>query len=301
MVLVKLLQELLVSQVIIILVSKTQHYFDNNIISAVEEVLDPLTNELVAERTYGCLPADEGGFMQCKGHLVPHFEPRNIACCSDQDLCNKDLVPVYQPSTDHETGVSDQLHPSVYHIALLVSLTTCLVIFILLVTFAYLRYKHRYTCQTFNIHDCFAGMPFSNKLRVIVVLACEVKTKHLPSQLFKLRVCLQRKSSYYLSHLVYQGGQETEVHVRVRRRQEVAAGAGRNAGSQHALRADRAELRLRVWSASPGAENHRQADTHGEQRGQGQVRRGLAGQVEGGEGGGQGVLHDRGGLLVQRD
>ena len=114
-----------------------------------EEVLDPLTNELVAERTYGCLPADEGGFMQCKGHLVPHFEPRNIACCSDQDLCNKDLVPVYQPSTDHETGVSDQLHPSVYHIALLVSLTTCLVIFILLVTFAYLRYKHRYTCQTF--------------------------------------------------------------------------------------------------------------------------------------------------------
>ena len=90
--------------------------------------------------------------MQCKGHLVPHFEPRNIACCSDQDLCNKDLVPVYQPSTDHETGVSDQLHPSVYHIALLVSLTTCLVIFILLVTFAYLRYKHRYYVNHFINH-----------------------------------------------------------------------------------------------------------------------------------------------------
>ena len=30
-----------------------------------------------------------------------------------------------------------------YHVALLVSLTICLVIFILLVTFAYLRYKHR--------------------------------------------------------------------------------------------------------------------------------------------------------------
>ena len=109
-----------------------------------EEVLDPLTNELVPERTYGCLPADESGFMQCKGHLVPHFEPRNIACCSDRDLCNKDLVPVYHPTTElSDHGGGDQLHPSVYHITLLVSLTICLVIFIILVTFAYLRYKHR--------------------------------------------------------------------------------------------------------------------------------------------------------------
>jgi len=112
--------------------------------SAVEEVLDPITNELVPERTYGCLPADEKGLMQCKGHLVPHFEPRNIACCSDYDMCNKDLVPMYQPSSDTDTDTfHDPLDPSVYHVALLVSLTICLVIFILLVTFAYLRYKQR--------------------------------------------------------------------------------------------------------------------------------------------------------------
>ena len=40
-------------------------------------------------------------------------------------------------------GGEDALDTSVYHVALLVSLTVCLVIFILLVTFAYLRYKQR--------------------------------------------------------------------------------------------------------------------------------------------------------------
>merc|ERR1711936_27947 len=108
--------------------------------SAVEEVLDPETDLLVPERTYGCLPADEQGLLQCKGHLVPHFQPRSIACCSDADLCNKELAPIYEarPETTPAT-----LDPSVYHVALLVSLTICLVVFILLVTFAYLRYKHR--------------------------------------------------------------------------------------------------------------------------------------------------------------
>ena len=81
--------------------------------------------------------------MQCKGHLVPHFQPRTIECCSDRDLCNQELVPMYTPTPDIEDTVMDTLDPSVYHVALLVSLTICLVIFILLVTFAYLRYKHR--------------------------------------------------------------------------------------------------------------------------------------------------------------
>ena len=81
--------------------------------------------------------------MQCKGHLVPHFQPRTIECCSDRDLCNQALVPMYTPTPDIEDNVMDSLDPSVYHVALLVSLTICLVIFILLVTFAYLRYKHR--------------------------------------------------------------------------------------------------------------------------------------------------------------
>jgi len=113
--------------------------------AAVEEVLDPSTDTLVPERTYGCLPPDEKGLMQCKGHLVPHFDPRNILCCSSSSLCNKELSPTYEPR--HEAvevmPVGGPLDPSVYHVALLVSLTICLVIFILLVTFAYLRYKHR--------------------------------------------------------------------------------------------------------------------------------------------------------------
>merc|ERR1712128_271490 len=78
-----------------------------------------------------------------KGHLVPHFDPRNIACCADYDMCNKDLSPMYEATADHDEDNMDPLDPSVYHVALLVSLTICLVIFILLVTFAYLRYKHR--------------------------------------------------------------------------------------------------------------------------------------------------------------
>ena len=85
--------------------------------AAVEEVLDPVTHEYVPERTYGCLPADEKGLMQCKGHLVPHFEPRNIACCSDRALCNQDLAPMYQPTRDSAAGAGDQLDPSVYHVS----------------------------------------------------------------------------------------------------------------------------------------------------------------------------------------
>jgi len=114
--------------------------------AAVEEVLDPETDSLVPERTFGCLPADEKGLMQCKGHLVPHFYPRSIACCASGDLCNKELAPVYEPSQEEEGGeggLDPLLDPSVYHLALLVSLTVCLVLFILLLTFAYLRFKQR--------------------------------------------------------------------------------------------------------------------------------------------------------------
>merc|ERR1712088_1001506 len=140
--------------------------------SAVEEVLDPETDLLVPERTYGCLPADEQGLLQCKGHLVPHFQPRSIACCSDADLCNKELAPIYQARPETAPATLD---PSVYHVALLVSLTICLVIFILLVTFAYLRYKHRedrrqrYMVETgASRSEDFGGMPGTSTLSELI-------------------------------------------------------------------------------------------------------------------------------------
>jgi len=142
--------------------------------SAVEEVLDPETDLLVPERTYGCLPPDESGLLQCKGHLVPHFFPRSISCCADYDLCNKDLVPLYNPTDTSADKDSSTLDPSVYHVALLVSLTVCLVVFILLVTFAYLRYKQRedriqrYIAETGGSqHDEF-GLPGTSTLSELI-------------------------------------------------------------------------------------------------------------------------------------
>merc|ERR1712079_709684 len=71
--------------------------------------------------------------------------------------------------------VTDPLDPSVYHVALLVSLTICLVIFILLVTFAYLRYKHRedrrqrYMAETgVSRTEDFGGMPGTSTLSELI-------------------------------------------------------------------------------------------------------------------------------------
>jgi len=59
-------------------------------------------------------------------------------------MCNKELAPVYEPTREEEGGEgADHMDPSVYHLALLVSLTICLVLFILLLTFAYLRSSKR--------------------------------------------------------------------------------------------------------------------------------------------------------------
>lgn len=61
--------------------------------SAVEEVWDTEFLEFVPEWSFGCLPPDESGLLQCKGNLVPHLREKNIICCNDRDLCNKDVFP----------------------------------------------------------------------------------------------------------------------------------------------------------------------------------------------------------------
>ncbi|XP_028156480.1 bone morphogenetic protein receptor type-1B isoform X1 [Ostrinia furnacalis] len=60
---------------------------------AVEEVLDE-NGYIVLDRSAGCLPPDESGFMQCKSAQVPHQHPKGIECCSDRDLCNQRLSPL---------------------------------------------------------------------------------------------------------------------------------------------------------------------------------------------------------------
>ncbi|XP_065333252.1 bone morphogenetic protein receptor type-1B [Cloeon dipterum] len=42
--------------------------------------------------TYGCLPPQETGYMQCQMHMVSHAIPKNISCCNE-DMCNKGLIP----------------------------------------------------------------------------------------------------------------------------------------------------------------------------------------------------------------
>ncbi|CAH2983902.1 unnamed protein product [Chilo suppressalis] len=59
---------------------------------AVEEVLDD-AGRVVLDRSAGCLPPDESGFMQCKSAQVPHQNPKGIECCSDTDMCNVRLRP----------------------------------------------------------------------------------------------------------------------------------------------------------------------------------------------------------------
>ena len=131
--------------------------------SAVEQVYDPGSGSNVPERTYGCLPPDvEGGLFQCKGNLVPHLNPTAIACCSDQDYCNRRLAPMYDASPPPppptgsgggeghggpDGGGGDGLFGShmgeAASLALLVSLTLCFVLLVVFVALVYLKFKQR--------------------------------------------------------------------------------------------------------------------------------------------------------------
>jgi len=116
--------------------------------AVVEEVYDPETDSLVAERSYGCLPSEEGGLMMCRGNLSPHATPTAIQCCKDGDLCNKQLYPMYDLEKykddyeDDDSGPS-LVDPAIFHLVLLCSVTVCVVSLVFLVTCIYLKYKRR--------------------------------------------------------------------------------------------------------------------------------------------------------------
>lgn len=83
--------------------------------------------------------------MQCQGHLVPHRVPTSIECCNSGDECNKDLEPIYveRSTTQNPGGVPEQYtkFENLTQIALLVSVTVCLIILVVAATFFYLRYR----------------------------------------------------------------------------------------------------------------------------------------------------------------
>ncbi|XP_013778644.1 bone morphogenetic protein receptor type-1B-like isoform X1 [Limulus polyphemus] len=111
--------------------------------SAVEEV-EADDGQLEAERTYGCLPPDERGFIQCKGNLVPHLVPKSIECCDETDMCNKALNPKYTVRLPTQSpGEFSTFDDSIHQIALLISVTVCFIFLIVFVLVAYIRCKKR--------------------------------------------------------------------------------------------------------------------------------------------------------------
>ncbi|KAL5018079.1 hypothetical protein ScPMuIL_003801 [Solemya velum] len=101
----------------------------------------------VEEWSFGCLPPEGSTTLQCKGDLVPHSSPQTIACCDNGDECNRNLRPTYVERTTTPMGgaipETYSNYESITQLALLVSITMCLIVLIITVTFVYLRYKRR--------------------------------------------------------------------------------------------------------------------------------------------------------------
>lgn len=109
--------------------------------SAVEGIYNPDTGLLEPEYTFGCLSGDEGGLMQCRSSLS-HPRGKAILCCDYMDLCNRVLKPPLETRTSTPPpGLS--YDDSIHYIALIISVTVCLVAFLVIVAYYYLRYKKR--------------------------------------------------------------------------------------------------------------------------------------------------------------
>ena len=110
--------------------------------SAVEEVWDAEIGDFVPEYSFGCLPPDEQGFMQCKANLVPHLQSKNIICCNNTEQCNKEIFPKYKqrPTIAPDPIAITSGTPL---IVLAVTLSVCLIIFILAMVVIYHRYRRK--------------------------------------------------------------------------------------------------------------------------------------------------------------
>ncbi|XP_049876065.1 bone morphogenetic protein receptor type-1B isoform X2 [Pectinophora gossypiella] len=113
---------------------------------SVEEVLDD-NSLVVLERTAGCLPPDESGFMQCKSSQVPHLHPKAIECCNDADLCNRRLRPQLPELPPDVTEAPRAPHAAAGSPTLLVAIALCVALVAALGAFYLLFRKRRRACK----------------------------------------------------------------------------------------------------------------------------------------------------------
>lgn len=75
--------------------------------------------------SYGCISSEEHRTLHCHSNLVPHFQPKTIACCNNTDLCNANLEPSFPLNYEEEylerIGVppepSDSHHPVAHQVS----------------------------------------------------------------------------------------------------------------------------------------------------------------------------------------
>ncbi|XP_051172434.1 bone morphogenetic protein receptor type-1B-like [Leptopilina boulardi] len=112
--------------------------------SQVEEFLDPETNEYITEESFGCLSPEEYSFMQCNANLVPHSHGKSIYCCNDADFCNENKIPQIISKSTIAPDPLEIITPGAPLLILTaVTLSICLLIFILTIIMIYQRYRRK--------------------------------------------------------------------------------------------------------------------------------------------------------------
>lgn len=128
--------------------------------AAIEEFFNVETDEVELERTYGCLAGGGVGLgtLQCEGNMVPHAIRKAIKCCNYTDYCNRYLTPELQVrNTTPPPGMS--YDDSIHYIALIISVTVCLIAFLVIVAYYYLRYKKREDMRLLNLSQAKRLVP----------------------------------------------------------------------------------------------------------------------------------------------
>lgn len=69
-------------------------------------------------------------FSQCKGNQVPHYHGKAIACCNDEDECNRYIhpPPFRSRTTTPPPGLGGPDN-SIHYVALVLSLIICFLLF----------------------------------------------------------------------------------------------------------------------------------------------------------------------------